>query len=134
MDERCHSTSAPAQKLGPSPESTTALASPTSANASASSPIRAASNALRRSGRASVTRRISPSRSVRSALTSGVKLLDQGLDLAEHVRLLVAEVVEVGVQGVLQQAQLFLRQLDRVHGGTLRSGSAGVVGARRAAG
>src|SRR5919108_3392247 len=68
MDDRCHSTSAPAQKLSPSPERTTARASPTSANASVSSAISAASNALRRSGRASVMRRTGPSRSTRSAL------------------------------------------------------------------
>ena len=37
IDERCHSMSAPAQKLSPSPVSTTARASPTSANASVSS-------------------------------------------------------------------------------------------------
>src|SRR5215213_3050202 len=66
--DRCQSTSAPAQKLGPSPARTTARASPTSENASVSSAISAASKALRRSGRASVTRRIGPSRSMRSAL------------------------------------------------------------------
>ena len=42
------------------------------ANASASSAISAASKALRRSGRASVTRRTSPSRSTRSAIAIGV--------------------------------------------------------------
>ena len=68
IDARCHSTSAPAQKLGPSPARTTARASPTSANASVSSAISAASNALRRSGFASVTRSTAPSRSIRSAL------------------------------------------------------------------
>ena len=55
-DERIQSTSAPAQKLAPSPASTTARALPTSTNACASSRISSASNALRRSGRASVTR------------------------------------------------------------------------------
>src|SRR5947207_7393162 len=62
-DERIQSTSAPAEKLAPSPASTTARARPTSTNASASSAISAASNALRRSGRASVTRSTGPSRS-----------------------------------------------------------------------
>ena len=61
--------SAPAQKLGPSPASTTARASPTSAKASVSSPISAASKAFRRSGLASVTRSTGPSRSIRSPLT-----------------------------------------------------------------
>src|SRR3954451_13479149 len=64
-DERIQSTSAPAEKLGPSPASTTARARPTATNASASSAISAASNAFRRSGRAMVMRRTSPSRSVR---------------------------------------------------------------------
>src|SRR5436305_13727378 len=59
--------SAPAQKLGPSPASTTARASPTAAEASVSSAISAASNAFRRSGRASVTRSTAPSRSRRRA-------------------------------------------------------------------
>src|SRR5262245_32365364 len=111
----------------------TTRASPTPPKASASSAISAASNALRRSGRASVTRRTSLSRSTRSALTR-VQLLDQGLDLTEHVRLFVPEVVEVGVQRVLEQAELIVVQFDGVHGGTLRSGSAGGIGARRAAG
>ena len=53
----------------PRPSRSTARASPTSANASASSAISAASKALRRSGRASVTRRTCPSRSTLSALT-----------------------------------------------------------------
>src|SRR5215470_13668090 len=64
-EERIQSTSAPAEKLGPSPASRTARARPTPTNASASSPISAASKALRRSGRASVMRSTSPSRSVR---------------------------------------------------------------------
>src|SRR4051812_44657884 len=67
MAERCQSTSAPAQKLSPSPASRTARAAPTSAKASVSSRISAASKALRRSGRASVTRSSGPSRSIRSA-------------------------------------------------------------------
>ena len=50
IDARCHSTSAPAQKLGPSPARTTTRASPTSENASCSSAISAASKAFRRSG------------------------------------------------------------------------------------
>ena len=62
-DERIQSTSAPAQKLAPSPASTIARARPMFTNASASSPISAASNALRRSGRVSVMRRTEPSRS-----------------------------------------------------------------------
>src|SRR6185436_2085205 len=66
MAERCQSTSAPAQKLSPSPASRTARASPTSAKASVSSRISAASKAFRRSGRASVTRSSGPSRSTRS--------------------------------------------------------------------
>ena len=65
---RIQSTSAPAEKLGPSPASTTARDRPTSTNASASSAMRAASNAFRRSGRARVTRSTPPSRSTRSAL------------------------------------------------------------------
>ena len=69
-DERIHSTSAPAEKDGPSPLSSTARASPMSLNASVSSPISAASNALRRSGRAIAIRRIESSRSMRNALTS----------------------------------------------------------------
>src|SRR6201987_2771307 len=64
-EERIQSTSAPAEKLSPSPASTTARARATPTNASASSAMSAASNALRRSGRASVMRRTSPSRSVR---------------------------------------------------------------------
>src|SRR5436190_15856360 len=67
MAECCQSTSAPAQKLWPSPASTTARASPTSAKASVNSAIKAASKALRRSGRAIVTRSSGPSRSIRSA-------------------------------------------------------------------
>src|SRR2546423_3977848 len=67
MAARGHSTSAPAQKLDPSPARTTAHASPTSANASVSSAISAASKAFRRSGRASVTRSTAPSRSTRRA-------------------------------------------------------------------
>src|SRR5205085_5946913 len=67
MAERCQSTSAPAQKLGPSPARTTARASPTSANASVSSRISSASNAFRRSGFAIVTRSTGPSRSIRRA-------------------------------------------------------------------
>src|SRR3954465_12677395 len=58
--------SAPAQNASPSPASTTARASPTSENAAVKSAISCASKALRRSGRASVTRRTSPSRSTRS--------------------------------------------------------------------
>src|SRR5689334_10033179 len=58
--------SAPAQNASPSPARTTARASPTSAKADVRSAIRWASNAFRRSGRASVTRRTSPSRSTRS--------------------------------------------------------------------
>src|SRR4051794_33905322 len=57
--------SAPAQNDGPSPARTTARASPTSENAAVSSAMRAASNALRRSGFASVIRRTAPSRSIR---------------------------------------------------------------------
>ena len=68
---RFHSTSAPAQKLGPSPASTTARASPTSANASVSSAMSSASKAFRVSGRASVIRRTSPSLSTRNAPTRG---------------------------------------------------------------
>src|SRR5438128_3377282 len=64
-DARIHSMSAPAEKLGPSPARTTARARPTSTNVSASSAMRAASNAFRTSGRASVTRRISSPRSTR---------------------------------------------------------------------
>src|SRR5256885_2784698 len=64
-EARIHSTSAPAEKLGPSPASTTARARPTSTNASASSAISVASNALRTSGRARVTRSTSSSRSMR---------------------------------------------------------------------
>ena len=73
-EERIQSTSAPAEKLGPSPASTTARARPTSTNASASSAISAASNALRRSGRASVIRRTSPSRSIAEVLRHGEEL------------------------------------------------------------
>src|SRR3954463_13378510 len=58
--------SAPAQNASPSPARTTARASPTSENAAVRSAISCASKALRRSGRASVTRRTSPSRSTRS--------------------------------------------------------------------
>src|SRR5204863_181175 len=58
--------SAPAQKLSPSPASTTARASPTSEKAAVRSAISSASKALRRSGRASVPRSTSPSRSTRS--------------------------------------------------------------------
>src|SRR5919107_1172133 len=58
--------SAPAQKVSPSPARTTTPASPTSENAAVRSAISCASNALRRSGRASVMRRTSPSRSTRS--------------------------------------------------------------------
>src|SRR5436190_17663125 len=58
--------SAPAQNVSPSPASTTARTSPTSAKASVRSAISCASKALRRSGRASVTRSTSPSRSTRS--------------------------------------------------------------------
>ena len=47
---RIHSMSAPAQKLGPSPASTTARAVPTSTNASASAEIMSPSNAFRVSG------------------------------------------------------------------------------------
>ena len=64
-EERIQSTSAPAEKLGPSPARTTARARPTPTNASASSAMSAASNAFRRSGRVNVIRRTSPSRSVR---------------------------------------------------------------------
>src|SRR5918911_3398073 len=60
-------TSAHATRPEPPPESTTARASPTSANASVSSAISAASKAFRRSGRASVTRSTAPSRSTRRA-------------------------------------------------------------------
>src|SRR6266566_7411189 len=66
MAERCQSTSAPAQKLSPSPASTTARASSTSAKDSVSSPISSASKAFRRSGRARVIRSSAPSRSIRS--------------------------------------------------------------------
>src|SRR5581483_10213509 len=68
-EARIHSTSAPAEKLGPSPASRTTRVRPTSANASASSAISAASKALRLSGRASVMRSTGPSRSIRSAAT-----------------------------------------------------------------
>ena len=77
-DARIQSTSAPAQKLAPSPASTTARARPTSTKACESSKafdsssISSASNALRRSGRASVMRSTEPSRSTRSAFTSGI--------------------------------------------------------------
>ena len=70
-EERIQSTSAPAEKLGPSPPRTTARARPTPTNASASSAISAASNAFRRSGRASVMRRTSPSRLGAEALGHG---------------------------------------------------------------
>src|SRR5204862_5192797 len=64
--ERCQSMSAPAQNGSPSPASTTARTSPTSAKASVRSAISCASKALRRSGRASATRTTSPVRSTRS--------------------------------------------------------------------
>src|SRR4029079_3348411 len=73
-EERIQSTSAPAEKLGPSPPSTTARARPTATNASASSAMSAASNAFRRSGRAMVMRRTSPSRSVRRLSGTGRSL------------------------------------------------------------
>src|SRR4051794_38793801 len=69
-EARIQSTSAPAEKLAPSPASTTARARPTSTNVSASSPISPASKALRRSGRASVTRSTGPSRSTRRLATT----------------------------------------------------------------
>src|SRR6478609_2950629 len=64
-DERIQSTSAPEEKLGPSPARTTARARPTATSASESSAMSAASKAFRRSGRVKVIRRTSPSRSVR---------------------------------------------------------------------
>ena len=84
----------------------------------------AASNALWRSGRASVTRRTSPSRwTSRPALShlesARGKLGEHRLDLAEDVGLVVAEVVEIRVEGGVQEPQLVVRQFDRVHGGTL---------------
>ena len=66
---RIQSTSAPAQKLVPPRGARPRARVPTSTNASESSAISAASNAFRVSGRASVTRRTSPSRSIRSAPT-----------------------------------------------------------------
>src|SRR4051794_15493430 len=69
-EARIQSTSAPAQKLAPSPASTIARARPTSTNASESSRIRSASKAFRRSGRASVTRKTSCSHSTRTFGTS----------------------------------------------------------------
>jgi hypothetical protein len=68
-ERRIHSTSAPAQKLRPSPARTTARAVPTSTNASASAEIMAPSKAFLVSGRANVRRRTSPSRSVLNAST-----------------------------------------------------------------
>ena len=47
------------------------------------------------------------------------QLREQRLDLAKDVGLLVAEIVEIGVDGGVQQPQLVVRQFDRVHGGTL---------------
>src|SRR5436305_5526406 len=73
-EDLIQSTSAAAEKLGPSPARTTARARPTATNASASSAISPASNALRRSGRASVIRRTSPSRSVRRFEGTGREL------------------------------------------------------------
>src|SRR6476659_7057511 len=98
-DARIHSTSAPAQKLGPSPDSTTARAVPTSTNASESSAISAASNALRDAGRASVIRRTSPSRSIRSALTTGelrVSPMSKGRRLAGAIAAAVTPLRERG--------------------------------------
>src|SRR3954454_18862251 len=60
--------SAPAENDGPSPDSTTARESPTSANAVASSSINAASKALRRSGRAIAIRRTPALRSILNAV------------------------------------------------------------------
>lgn len=64
--------SAPAQKLGPSPASTTARARPTSTNASASVDSSAESNALCASGRASVISSTSSFRSMRNGVTAAV--------------------------------------------------------------
>ena len=52
MEERCHSTSAPAQNVSPSPASTTDARIANVAKASVSSWMSSASNALRRPGRA----------------------------------------------------------------------------------
>ena len=57
---RCHSMSAPAQKLSPSPESTTDARIADVRERFVSSAISSASNAFRRSGLASVTRRTRP--------------------------------------------------------------------------
>ena len=70
----------------------------------------AASNALWRSGRASVTRRTSPSR--RTSRPASVtwsrlgKLGEHRLDLAEDVCLLVAKVVQIRVESGENEAQL----------------------------
>jgi hypothetical protein len=44
------------------------------------------------------------------------KLLEQLLDLAQDVRLLVAEIVEIRVQRAADELQLVTRQLDHVVG------------------
>ena len=72
MEARCHSTSAPAQKLGPSPARTTARASPTSANASVSSRDQGGVEGVAPLGlRDRDAQDGSPSRSIRSALIAG---------------------------------------------------------------
>jgi hypothetical protein len=114
MAERCQSTSAPAQKLSPSPASSTARASPTSAKASVSSRISAASKALRRSGRARVIQSNGPSRSIRSAaMTPQLKTSSR----AEVGRLPLHQPIETGAPA----------KSPRLHGGiasdALESGS-----------
>ena len=108
MEERCHSTSAPAQNEGPSPASTTARASPTSANASVSSRISSASNAFRRSGFASVTRSTAPSRSIRSPAIAPE--LTQGAPPGPRLRLRpVAPPGSIPLRGALAAALTPLR-------------------------
>ena len=45
----------------------------------------------------------------------GRQLREQRLDLAEHVRFLVPEIVEVRVQRCMDEPQLVVGQFDRVH-------------------
>ena len=99
----------------------------------------AASNAFRRSGRASVTWRTSAvAVDVQAGFSHlgvvlGGKLREHRLDLTKDIGLVVAEVVEIRVEGGEHEPQLVLRQFDRVHGGTLTDPSCRERGDGRAA-
>src|SRR4029450_791349 len=75
-------------------------------------------------------RRCSRSGRGRSRSRLGLELPQKLFDLAQHVRLLVPEVVQVRADGRENEAQLLVGELDGLHGVSLK-GTVGLVRAIR---